>query len=96
MTRLRGFLIFATRYRGDLLRAILVEGAMTAIEAMIYCLGFVDEKARDGEYRSQTVYDAKGDPHWVIWLARHGQWATPKLCSEGPHPFAKALEPYDT
>ena len=68
---------------------------MTAIEALIYCLGYVDETTvEDGEYRSQTVYDRNGEAHWVAWVAAYGEDAEPRLCSGSPSQFTKRLEPY--
>lgn len=58
---------------------------MTALDAMVYCLGFVDA---DGH--SQTVYDRHGDPHWFGFLC-----GVPKMCSESPvGPFVEQLQPY--
>lgn len=62
---------------------------MTAIEAIIYCLGFVNEVEEDGEFRSQTVYDCNGEPHWFAWKN-----SEPRMCSESPYPFSNKLIPY--
>jgi len=62
---------------------------MTATEAMIYCLGFVSDVPEDGEYRSQTVYDCNGEPHWFAW-----ETDRPRMCSESPTPFSNSLSPY--
>lgn len=69
---------------------------MNAIEAIIYCLGFVNDVAEDGEYRSQTVYDVNGTPHWISWRAKYHDAQTPKFCSESAMPFVRILEPYRT
>lgn len=69
---------------------------MDAIEAMIYCIHFVDENPTDGEFHSQTAFDKFGDPHWVAWSVKDGEDAIPRLCSGSPTPFAKSLEPYRT
>jgi hypothetical protein len=62
---------------------------MTAIEAMVYCLGFVSDVSEDGEFRSQTVYDCNGDPHWFAWAGDE-----PTMCSESLTPFSEKLVPY--
>ncbi len=69
---------------------------MNVIDAMIYCLGFISETPEDGEYRSQTVYDKNGDPHWFAWDIDYGKDARPLLCSESSRgsPFVASLEPY--
>ncbi len=67
---------------------------MTAIEAMIYCLGFVSSQAIDGDFQSQCVYDKDGHPHWFAWREILGKGAPPEMCSEDPLPFAACLEPY--
>ena len=66
---------------------------MTAIEAMIYCLGFIeDTPGEDGECHSQTVYDKDGEPHWFSFDEEQDH---PELCSGSCEaPFAKCLEPY--
>lgn len=69
---------------------------MTAIEAIIYCLGFVNDVAEDGEYHSQTAYDVNGDPHWIAWQANCPGAKIPKFCSESAFPFSEILEPYRT
>lgn len=69
---------------------------MNAIEAIIYCLGFVNEVAEDGEYHSQTAYDKYGHGHWISWQASHGKKALPRFCSSGPSPFAENFGPYKT
>lgn len=65
---------------------------MTAIEAMIYCLGDIPPDIEDGERRSRIVYDSNGDPHWFAWRMAHGGRASPRPCSESPCPFAVAME----
>ena len=67
---------------------------MTAIEAMIYCLGFVSEEAEDGEYQSAIVYDKNGLPHWFAWRQAHSDEAIPFARSEAVRPFTAKLEPY--
>jgi hypothetical protein len=64
---------------------------VTAIEAMIYCLGFVNDVPEDGEFRSQTAYDCNGEPHWFSWTGD-----IPKMCSESPTPFANDLVPFES
>ena len=63
---------------------------MNDIEAMIYCLGVVSDVSEEGEYRSRSVYDRNGEPHWFAWTA----WVGTVMCSESPTPFAKSLAPY--
>lgn len=67
---------------------------MTAIDALIYCIGFVDDRIEDGDHRSQTAYDVNGDPHWVAWSAVNRSFCSPRLCSESIAPFAAYLQPY--
>lgn len=67
----------------------LKRNQMTAIEAIIYCLGFVSDVEEDGAFHSQTAYDCNGEPHWFAWKNDE-----PTMCSESPHPFSKKLEPY--
>lgn len=62
---------------------------MTAIEAIIYCLGFINDIEEDGELHSQTVYDCNGEAHWFAWKKDE-----PKMCSESPYPFSNKLSPY--
>ena len=62
---------------------------MTAIEAMIYCLGFVSDHEEDGEYHSQTVFDCDGNKHWFSWKNN-----IPRMCSEYSDPFSEKLTPY--
>jgi len=76
---------------------------MNAIEAIIYCLGFVEDTPSDREYKSQTVYDKHGSPHWIAWpqLEKEPYFSaeiasTPRFCSEVACPFVKYLEPYRT
>jgi hypothetical protein len=69
---------------------------MNAIEAIIYCLGFVNETPEDYEFHSQTAYDKYGHRHWISWQASHGKKASPRFCSSGPTPFAECLGPYRT
>ena len=69
---------------------------MTAIEAIIYCIGFVESSVVDGEYHSQVVYDKNGMPHWIAWDAKLLWDASPKFCSESSMPFAASLEPFST
>jgi hypothetical protein len=71
------------------------DASMTAVEALIYCLGFVGyDSPTDGEYHSLTVHDRHGQPHWVAWRVTDGADAVPHLCSESPTPFARSLQPY--
>jgi hypothetical protein len=65
---------------------------MNSIEAMVYCLGFVDQTPEDGEFLSQRVYDCNGDPHWFAFSAPDKSKV--RLCSESPTPFASSLLPY--
>ena len=67
---------------------------MTAIEAMIYCLGYVSDKAEDKHYNSRVVYDCHGQAHWIAWSDRHEHEAIPRLYSESCSPFTKSVEPY--
>lgn len=68
---------------------------MTAIEAMIYCLGDVSKTPTDGEYQSRVVYDHIGYEHWISWRMSHGKRAKPLLRSGSDiNPFAEMLEPY--
>lgn len=68
---------------------------MTAIEAMIHCLGFVSNYPVDGEFQSQCVYDKYGYPHWIAWRVAQGKRAKPLLQSSSDvNPFAEMLEPY--
>lgn len=68
---------------------------MTAIEAMIYCLGEVGTTPEDGEICTRRVYDRCGYPHWIAWRMSHGKRAKPLLCSGSDiNPFAEMLEPY--
>jgi hypothetical protein len=67
---------------------------MTAIEAMIYCLGFVSDVAVDGYFESCPVFDRYGEPHWIAWREDKGESATPELCGETHWPFSRRLEPY--
>jgi hypothetical protein len=67
---------------------------MDAIEAMIYCLGYVGDKPEDGEYASQKAFDKNGEAHWFAWRANNNKAAYPRPCSGSPAPFAKYLEPY--
>lgn len=67
---------------------------MTAIEAMIYCLGFIHDGPEDGEYWSQIAYDKNGYAHWFSWSVSHLRSAVPNVCSEVSIPFAAVLEPY--
>lgn len=67
---------------------------MNAIEAMIYCLGFVNDTPEDGYIKSQTVYDRDGEAHWFAWHIVDLRRATPEPCSETPTPFARNLAPY--
>jgi len=67
---------------------------MNAIEAIIYCLGFINDVAEDGEYHSQRAYDAYGHAHWISWQASRGKKASPRFCSSGPSPFAENFGPY--
>ena len=70
---------------------------MTAVEAIIYCLGFINETPEDGEYHSQICYDKNGQPHWISWSVKLGDDASPWLCSESSEgKFTKSLEPYST
>lgn len=69
---------------------------MNAIIAIIYCLGFINDVAEDGEYHSQTAYDVYGDSHWISWQVSHGKDASPKFCSSSPSPFSENLAPYRT
>lgn len=69
---------------------------MNAIEAIIYCLGYVHDEPEDGEYQSQTVYDKDGESHWVAWEASKGKFAVPRFCSGSPTPFTEELSPYRT
>lgn len=70
---------------------------MTAIEAMIYCLGFVSDIPEDGEFQSQVAYDRYGYEHWFAWRVSQGKRAKPLLCSSSDvNPFAEMLEPYTT
>jgi len=62
---------------------------MTAIEAICYCIGFVDDVEEDGEFRSSTAFDCNGDPHWFAWKNDE-----PRMCSESPFPFSNKLAPY--
>jgi len=62
---------------------------MTAVEAMIYCLGFVNDVPEDGEFLSQTAYDCNGEPHWFSWNKDN-----PRMCSESMTPFSNLLAPY--
>lgn len=67
---------------------------MNAIEAIVYCLGYVHAEPEDGEYRSQTAYDSLGDPHWIAWEVSKGKLACPRFCSGSPTPFTEDLGPY--
>lgn len=68
---------------------------MTAIEALIYCLGFINETPEDEEYQSQFVHDRYGDKHWIAWDAKDFNRASPTFCSESPEGcFTRHLEPY--
>ena len=69
---------------------------MTAIEAMVYCLGYVNDEPEDGDYQSQKVYDRNGDAHWFGWPVNPGDRAMPTLCSGSLHwnAFARCAEPY--
>ena len=67
---------------------------MSAIEAIIYCLGYVSPVAVDGEFVSQSVFDCLKNPHWISWRVAHSNAATPKFCSESSQPFAVSGEPY--
>lgn len=67
---------------------------MNAIEALIYCLGWFDDRPIDNEFHSQTVYDRNGQPHWVA--LENSEVAAPRLCSESFTAFARNLEPYNT
>ncbi len=69
---------------------------MNSIEAMIYCLGFINEEIEDGEYRSQTVYDRDNNPHWIAWEVSMREYAVPQLQSEHGFPFCKIQEPFST
>jgi len=64
---------------------------MTSIEAMIYCLGFVNDVLEDNEFHSQTAYDCNGNPHWFAWCKD-----APRMCSESDAPFSNELAPYST
>jgi hypothetical protein len=64
---------------------------MTAIEAIIYCLGYHDTTPEDGEIKSQVVYDRYGEFHWIAWKDY-----VPKFCSECDLPFSREFEPYGT
>lgn len=67
---------------------------MTAIEAIIYCLGYVGDIPDDGYFISQVVYDKHGDSHWISWECVEGAMASPRFCSSSCWEFSKSLEPY--
>lgn len=84
---------FKFNFVGNLEKIFEVE--ITAVEALIYCLGFISDTPEDGEYTSQRAYDKNGNPHWVAWKVNKKDQAIPLLCSENPDgSFIKALEPY--
>jgi hypothetical protein len=66
---------------------------MTAIEAIIYCLGYHDTTPEDGEIKSQVVYDRNGEQHWIAWM--HWKDGIPRFCSEYDRPFSREFEPYE-
>ena len=67
---------------------------MNAIEAIVYCLGFVNDVSEDGEFSSRLGYDVNKNPHWLSWEVKKGENAIPQFCSECATPFVKSLEPY--
>lgn len=69
---------------------------MTAIEAMIYCLGNAEwEHDDDGSTVSRMVLDKNGEKHWFFWDEEFdGEDATPELRSESCVPFAASNGPY--
>ena len=69
---------------------------MTAIEAMIYCLGDADwGHDAHGNIVSRIVLDKNGDKHWFCWDEEFdGDDATPELQSESCAPFSARNEPY--
>lgn len=69
---------------------------MDAVEAIIYCLGYVHQVPEDGYFLSQRVFDKDMFPHWIAWGAKDPNDLFPSFCSETDKPFAKSLEPYTT
>ena len=69
---------------------------MTAVEAMIYCLGDAEwGHDNEGNILSRRVLDANKDLHWFYWdVEFDGEDALPELQSECGEAFAKHLEPY--
>lgn len=69
---------------------------MSANEAIIYCLGFINVKPEDRFIRSRYVYDVRGQKHWIEWDSEKGDGASPSFCSESWHPFIESYAPYRT
>ena len=69
---------------------------MTAVEAIIYCLGFINETPEDSYYHSQFCLDKNGIKHWIEF-ATDDDDSSPKLCTESClESFSKCAEPYST
>ena len=69
---------------------------MTVIEAMIYCLGYIDKTPEDGFYKSQVCYDRNGNHHWIQFRVEPGSRALgePFFASDRSDCWTASLEPY--